>query len=181
MAVKRTKKKKRLKGLVQVYTGDGKGKTTAAIGLCVRAAGHGLKSCIIQFMKGVDYGELKFCRNTDSIKILQYGTKKFVNSKPTNADVMRANTALQEAERIIKNMEFDIVVLDEINIAVAWKLVELSRVLKLIENKPDCVELILTGRYAHTKIIKSADLVTEMKEIKHPYRSGLKARMGIEY
>ncbi len=171
------------RGLVQVYTGNGKGKTTAAFGLVLRAVGRGLKVYIIQFIKGgFDYGELYVMDRLPNFKLKAFGRGKFVTLKPPEKeDVELAEEAFQLAKEVVANGEYDIVVLDEINVALNLKLISLEGVLKLIKNKPKHVELVLTGRYAPDEIIDTADLVTEMKEVKHPFNKGYKARKGIEY
>ncbi len=176
---------KKLKlGLVQVYTGDGKGKTTAALGLAFRAIGHGMKVFVIQFMKGsVFYGELKTAQMLSPyITIVQKGREEFVNKEnPDPIDIKLAQEGVKLAEDIMRKNEHDILILDEINVAVDYNLVSLEQVLNLIHNKPKDMELVLTGRYAHPEIIKNADLVTEMVEIRHYYaEKGIDARDGIE-
>ncbi|MDH5482844.1 MAG: cob(I)yrinic acid a,c-diamide adenosyltransferase [Candidatus Bathyarchaeota archaeon] len=175
--------KKLEKGLVQVYTGDGKGKTSAAFGLALRAIGRGLKVYIIQFIKGgFDYGELYVIDKLPNLKLKAFGRGKFVTQKPPRKeDTKLAEEALQLAREVIENGEYDMVILDEINVALNLKLVNLESVLKLIKNKPKHVELVLTGRYASNEIIEAADLVTEMTEVKHPFKKGCQARKGIEY
>lgn len=175
--------KKLERGLVQVYTGDGKGKTTAAIGLAMRALGNGLKVYMIQFMKGqIFYGELKIAEEyAPDFVIKQCGRPDFVNPKnPDSIDIKIANEALEHVRDILKRGEYDIVILDEINVALKFGLVRLKDVVELIKIKPAHVELILTGRYAHPEIIELADLVTEMKPVKHYYDRGIEAREGIE-
>lgn len=171
------------KGLIQVYTGNGKGKTTAAFGLALRAVGRGLKVYAIQFIKGgFDYGELYVVDRLPNLKLEAFGRGKFVTEKPADkADVKAAEEALALAEKVVKSGEYDIVILDEINVALHLELIKVEKVLKLLKNKPKHVELLLTGRYAPNEIIEVADLVTEMKEIKHPYSKGYEARKGIEY
>jgi cob(I)alamin adenosyltransferase len=171
------------KGLVQVYTGNGKGKTTAAFGLALRAIGRGLKVYIIQFIKGgFDYGELYIVDKLPNLTLKAFGRGKFVTEKPPGkADVELAEEALALAEEVVKSGEYDIVILDEINVALNLKLIQIEKVLELIKNKPKHVELVLTGRYAPNEIIEAADLVTEMKEVKHPFNKGFQARKGIEY
>ena len=171
------------KGVVHVYTGNGKGKTTAALGLGLRAIGHGLKVYMIQFMKGgFNYGEYRSVKLLPNFKIVQFGRPELVNpSNPTEEDVKAVREALNHAREIIMSGEYDVVILDEINVAIDFKLIDVQDVLELIKNKPKHVELILTGRYAPSEIIKAADLVTFMREIKHPYRQGLPARKGIDY
>jgi cob(I)alamin adenosyltransferase len=170
-------------GLVQVYTGNGKGKTSAAFGLALRAIGRGLKVYIVQFIKGgFDYGELYVVDRLPNLKLKAFGRGEFVTEKPPGKeDVELAQEALALAEQVVKSGEYDIVILDEINVALNLKLINLDEVLELIENKPKHVELILTGRYAPKEIIEAADLVTEMKEVKHPFNKGYQARKGIEY
>jgi len=171
-------------GLVEVYTGDGKGKTTAALGLALRACGQGLKSYMIQFMKGeIYYGELGAVKNLpdDCFTITQMGRPDFVSrDNPDPIDVELAQKALELAREVIETGGHDILILDEVNVALDFGLISTSEVLKLIDSKPQEMELILTGRYAPRAIIDRADLVTEMKEIKHPYMRGIPARVGIE-
>lgn len=171
------------RGLIQVYTGAGKGKTTAAIGQAMRACGHGLKVIMIQFMKGnIDYGELKIAESLPNFSIEQYGLPTFVEKgKPKEEDLRLARAGFDRAKETIQSGKFDLVILDEINVAVDYGLIPLEQVLKLMEEKPQTVELILTGRYAHPQIAKLADLVTEMVDIKHHYGRGVHARKGIEY
>lgn len=170
-------------GLTQVYTGEGKGKTSAAFGLALRAIGRGLKVYMIQFIKGgFDYGELYIASGLPHFKLAAYGRGKFIEGGvPTEEDFRLAKEALDHAKRIIEGGEYDIVILDEINVAMAYKLLSVEDVLALIKNKPKKVELVLTGRGAPDEIIEMADLVTEMREVKHPYKQGIKARWGIEY
>ena len=171
------------KGLVQIFTGDGKGKTSAAIGAVLRALGHGLRVYIVYFMKGdYPYGERHILSQLPNINMASFGQRGFVdpaNVKPEEKE--QARLALAAARQAMLSGEYDLVVLDEVNVAVAWKLIELDEVIKLIDDKPPKVELILTGRQADTKLVQMADLVTEMLKIKHPYDSGIKARRGIEY
>ncbi|MCK5560935.1 MAG: cob(I)yrinic acid a,c-diamide adenosyltransferase [Thermoplasmata archaeon] len=170
-------------GLVQVYTGTGKGKTTAALGLALRAVGKGLKVYMIQFMKGdIEYGEITTAKKMENFEIIQIGRPEFVDkSNPAEIDIELANKALEHAKEIITGGDYDIVILDEINVALDWKLIELEKVIDLIKSKPEHIELVLTGRYAPQEIIEVADLVTEMQEIKHPYNDGVEARDGIEH
>ncbi len=170
-------------GLVQVYTGNGKGKTSAAFGLALRAIGRGLRVYVIQFIKGgFDYGELYIVDKLPNITLKAFGRGKFVTEKPPKKeDIELAQKALALAEEVVKGGEYDIVILDEVNVALNLKLIRIEKVLELIRNKPEHVELVLTGRYASHEIIKAADLVTEMKEVKHPYNNVYQARKGIEY
>jgi len=171
------------KGLIQVYTGNGKGKTSAAFGLALRAVGRGLKVFIIQFIKGgFDYGELYVVNKLPNLTLKAFGRGKFVTEKPASReDVKLAEEAFALAEKVVKSGEYDIVILDEINVALKLELIKTQKVLKLVKNKPKHVELVLTGRYAPKEIIEAADLVTEMEEVKHPFNSGYEARKGIEY
>jgi len=171
------------KGYIQVYTGNGKGKTTASLGLTVRAAGHGLRSVIIQFMKGwIDYGELRGVEMLSPfVELHQAGRDTFVNRKnPDPEDIRLAREGWELAKTTILERKADIVVLDEINCAVDFGLLPVSEVLDLLQRKPDGMEIVLTGRGAPEEIIAAADLVTEMKEIKHYYDKGLDARIGVE-
>jgi cob(I)alamin adenosyltransferase len=174
------------KGLVIVYTGNGKGKTTAALGVALRAAGHGKRTLIIQFIKSFkDYGELKFVKKYNcgiEIKTLGKGYVKIKGDKfPFEEHVKAAKQALKFAEDQILSEKYDIIVLDEINIALDKKLLTVQEVLNLIKQKPADLHLILTGRSAPKKLIQLADLVSEVKEIKHPLKKGIVAQKGIEY
>jgi len=170
-------------GLVQIYTGEGKGKTTAALGLGLRAIGKGYKVYMIQFMKGdIDYGEILSTKNIDGFTIEQFGRADFVDrDNPEEIDIGFARKALERAQEILIGKKCDILILDEVNVALDWKLIKLNDIIQLIKNKPKKIELILTGRYADPKLIELADLVTEMKEIKHPFHHGILARDGIEH
>lgn len=167
--------------LVQVYTGPGKGKTTAALGLAVRAAGHGFKVYMIQFMKGrINYGELKTAESIPNFEIKQFGRPEFVSKEnPDPEDIRLAQEGFEHAKSIIFSKDYDIVILDEINVAMDFKLIPVQDVVALIEEKPETVELVLTGRNCPREIVKTADYVTEMLEIKHPYAEGTLARKGI--
>jgi cob(I)alamin adenosyltransferase len=171
------------RGLIQVYTGNGKGKTSAAFGLALRAVGRGLRVFMIQFIKGgFDYGELYVVDKLPNLTLKAFGQGKFVTEKPPGKeDIALAGQALALAEETIKGGRYDVVILDEVNVALSLKLISLEKVLRLIKEKPKHVELVLTGRDAPEEIIEAADLVTEMREIKHPYKKGLPARKGIEY
>jgi cob(I)alamin adenosyltransferase len=171
------------KGYIQVYTGNGKGKTTAAIGQAVRAAGAGLKTVIIQFMKEYPYSEIVSLNELSKwITVEQYGKDDFVykGKMPGEEDLAVALRALKRAEDIMLCNEYDIIILDEIIVAIYFKLFPISDVIDLINKKPDNVEIILTGRYCPEEIIEKADLVTEMKEIKHYYTKNVLSRKGIE-
>ncbi|HHU69448.1 MAG TPA: cob(I)yrinic acid a,c-diamide adenosyltransferase [Thermoanaerobacterales bacterium] len=170
-----------MKGYVQVYTGNGKGKTTAAIGLAMRAVGAGLKVYIAQFVKGMHYSELNTLeRFKHEITVKQFGRGCFIYKTPKQEDIDAAKMGFQEVKEAVNSGEYNLVVLDEINIALYYNLIPLEEVLQLIDEKPDDVELVLTGRYAPSEIIEKADLVTEMKEIKHYYTKNVEARVGIE-
>jgi cob(I)alamin adenosyltransferase len=169
-------------GCVQVYTGDGKGKTTAALGLALRATGRGLKVCIFQFIKGGGlYGEhLAAEKLAPLLTIIQSGRPGWVNTKDITEDRLVAQEAFIKARTLLMSGEFDLFVCDEINGAVGFGLIDVQQVLELIATKPQKTELVLTGRNAHEKVIEAADLVTEMREIKHYYNAGVPARTGIE-
>jgi cob(I)alamin adenosyltransferase len=171
------------RGLVQVYTGEGKGKTTAALGLALRATGHGLRVEIVQFMKGwPGYGELKGVEWLPTVAIHPFGRSGWVHPEhPQPEDHERAAEALAYALEVITRGEADIVVLDEINVALDYGLLDLEAVLALLDRKPPAMELILTGRNAHPELIRRADLVTEMRKVRHPYDQGLEGRRGIEF
>ncbi len=169
--------------MIQVYTGNGKGKTTAALGLACRAVGYGFTVFIIQFMKGnIEYGELETARKlAPYLTIRQMGRECLVRrDSPDPVDVQCAQEALAMAREVIREGKYDIVILDEINVVVDLGLVKKEEVLELMDMRPAHVELILTGRYAAPEIIDRADLVTEMVEIKHYYQQGIQARVGIE-
>jgi len=170
-------------GLVEVYTGAGKGKTTAALGLALRAAGQGLRIYIIQFMKGwPHYGELVSVKKLPEITLRQFGRPDFVDKDdPHPEDIRLAREALEHARHIINGGKHDMLILDEVNVAQAWGLIELDQLLALLDAKPQDMELVLTGRSAHPEITKRADLVTEMLDIKHPFDAGVPARPGIEF
>jgi len=170
-----------MKGYVQVYTGDGKGKTTAAIGLAVRAIGAGLKVFIGQFVKGMQYSELKSLeRFAPQLKVRQYGRSAFVHNKPTENDFRLAQEGYEDIRLAIRSTEYDLVTLDEANIAVYLSMLTVDNLLALIDEKPDSVELVFTGRKADPRLLERADLVTEMQEVKHYYQKGVTARDGIE-
>ena len=167
-------------GMVHLYTGNGKGKTTAAFGLAVRAAGRGYKTFIGQFLKGVEYGELKIEEFTGGlVKVRQFGKKSFVHAI-TDEDVKLAEKGFEECKKAVFSGDYHIVVFDEINVALYFKLLPVEKVVDLIKNRPKNVEIVLTGRYAPEELIELADLITEMKEIKHYYQKGIEAREGIE-
>ena len=171
------------RGYIHVYTGDGKGKTTAALGLALRAMGHGLRVFVIHFMKGnIRYGELEMARKLGpDLEIRQMGRETFVNREnPDPEDVRLAREALVLAGEVTGAGKYDLVVLDEVNVAVDFGLIPVDGVLELMRNRPKHVELVLTGRNAHPEVVAEADLVTEMKLIKHYYDRGVAAREGVE-
>jgi len=168
-------------GYVQVYTGNGKGKTTAAIGLAIRAAGAGMRVYIAQFVKGMHYSELDALdRYADRITLKQYGRDCFIHKEPDPEDIRAARQGLEEVKGILASGEYQMLILDEANIATHYKLFSADELIELIRSKPASVELVITGRNADPGVIAMADLVTEMKEIKHYYQKGVQARTGIE-
>ena len=172
------------RGLVQVFTGEGKGKTTAALGTILRAAGHGLKIFIIFFIKGdYAYGEYKTLVTLPNVKMASFGLRQFIyKDRGINPEEKKqAEAALSAAREAVNSGRYDLVVLDEINMALDFKLLDMDDVLSLIKHKPSHVELILTGRRADARLIEAADLVTDMVNVKHPFDKGVKARRGIEY
>ena len=170
-----------MKGYVQVYTGNGKGKTTAALGLSIRAAGAGLKVFIAQFLKAGDYSEIKALKKFSGlITVEQYGLGRFVKGKPAPEDIKAGKEGLARIKSIIAAGEYDLVIIEEGNVAVMCGLFSVEDLLDIIDSKPDGMELVITGRGAASRIIEKADLVTEMKEIKHYFKKGVKARFGIE-
>lgn len=171
------------KGYVQIYTGNGKGKTTAAIGQAIRAAGFGLKTYIIQFMKEYPYSELNGLSSLKEwITIEQFCGDDFVYRKelPDDAEKDRARQGLSKAKSKMLSGNYDIIILDEVCVAIYFGLFSDEEIMTFIKQKPENVELILTGRYCPDKLIERAELVTEMKEIKHYYQDGIAARKGIE-
>jgi cob(I)alamin adenosyltransferase len=170
------------RGYVHLYTGDGKGKTTAALGLALRCAGYKNKVFIGQFMKGMHYGELSVLQHIDEIDVEQFGDTGCIRKEEvTDLHRQQAETGMARIEQVLSSGEYKMVIMDEIVVALWFGIVELSRVLDILRQRPDTVELILTGRKAPEPLIKAADLVTEMQEIKHYYRDGVPAREGIEY
>ncbi len=169
-------------GCIQIYTGNGKGKTTAALGLALRAVGRGLRVCVFQFIKGGGpYGEHLLAEKLAPLyTIIQTGRPGWVNTKDSAEDRQLAQDALRRARTLLVSGEFDLLICDEILGAVGFGLIDVEQVLELLALKPKAVELVLTGRNADQRLIDAADLVTEMKEIKHYYRAGVPARVGIE-
>ncbi len=168
------------KGYIHIYTGNGKGKTTAAFGLSLRAVCAGKKVYIGQFVKGMKYSEVKAEEYLPNLEIHQFGRSCFIDREPTDEDIKLAQDGFEKCKKIMSNGEYDLVVLDEINIALFFKLLKVEEVIKAINEKASNVELVLTGRYAPQELVDIADLVTEMKEIKHYYQKGVTARKGIE-
>jgi len=170
-----------MKGYIHVYTGNGKGKTTAAIGLSVRAIGAGKKVFFAQFVKGQTYSESKTIQHfLPQITIKQYGLDCFIYNNPKQEDIDIARKGFQEVSEIILAGKYDVVVLDESNIAIFYNLFSGEELIDVLKGKPVQTEIIITGRYATDKLIEFADLVTEMKEVKHYYNQGIQARIGIE-
>ncbi len=171
-----------MKGYTQIYTGNGKGKSTAAFGLALRAAGAGKKVFIGQFVKGRPYAEIKAFRSfLPDIELEQFGRGCFIVRKPGAEDRAAAIKGLEKVQALVASGNYDLVILDEVNIALHYKLIPEEAVVQILNNKPAHVELVLTGRYAPKALIDMADLVTEMKEIRHYYSKGVEAREGIEF
>lgn len=168
------------KGYCHIYTGNGKGKTTAAFGLALRAACAGKKVYIGQFVKDMAYSETKVTNYLESIDIDQLGLGCFIDQAPTEKDYQAARSALDQCAEYLKKGVYDVVILDEINIAISLKLISAEAVLKILKERSPNVEVVLTGRYADQSLIDYADLVTEMKEIKHYYQEGVLSREGID-
>lgn len=168
-------------GFIQVYTGNGKGKTTAALGLALRAYGAGKSVFIGQFVKGKHYSELESIKkNLKEMVVKQFGLDCFIVNEPKKKDFIVANKGLNEMKKIIESGKYELIIMDELNIALYYRLFDLNKVLEILKQKPKHVEIVITGRYAHEKIIEIADLVTEMNEIKHYFQKGIQARTGIE-
>jgi cob(I)alamin adenosyltransferase len=176
-----TSEKRSSIGYVQVYTGDGKGKTTAALGLALRASGHGMRTYIGQFMKGQHYGELDALRDHPHIRVEQYGDARCIRREEVTPRYRaQAQQGLRRAQEAMLSGQYDIVVLDEVNVAIWFGLLTVEELLALLDRRPEHVEVILTGRRAPQELIERADLVTEMREVKHYYQQGVMAREGIE-
>ena len=170
-------------GLVHIYTGDGKGKTTAAIGLAVRAVGRGWRTAVIHFLKAQTTGEdIAAARLQPQLSAMSFGCDTMVDpSSPAPEDIAAAEDGLQHSQSIISDGEHDLVILDEICLAVAWNLLKLDDVIAMIETRPPGVEIVLTGREADRRLIELADYVTDMRCVKHPFDKGIEAREGIEH
>lgn len=169
------------KGYIHLYTGNGKGKTTAAFGLSIRAVGAGKRVFIAQFVKGMHYAELDTIKRIPEIETHQYGLDCFIRNEPSQKDIEAAQTGLVEVGKILSRNIFDVLILDEICIALHFHLIEEDQLLSILKTKPENIEIVLTGRYAPKSLYEIADLITEMKEIKHYYNTGILARQGIEY
>ena len=170
-----------MKGYIQVYTGCGKGKTTSSLGLALRAAGAGLRVFIAQFIKGGQYSELEALKRfSDLITIEQYGLGRFIEGQPAPEDIRAALDGVAKVKEILSSGAYDLVILDEANVAVKYDLFSEADLLEIMDSKPAAVELVITGRYATDAVMAKADLVTEMKEIKHYFHQGVPARVGIE-
>jgi len=170
-------------GLVEVFTGNGKGKTTAALGIAIRALGHGLKVHIVFFMKGeFPYGEQKVLSQLQGLSCERFGSLEFVDpSHVKEEEKIQARQALESARKALSAGLYDVVILDEVLVASAWGLIAVDDVARLIREKPERIDLVLTGRYADPVLLELADLVTEMKEVKHPYKKGHLSRQGIDF
>jgi cob(I)alamin adenosyltransferase len=178
---RKTKRNKLNKGYIHVYTGNGKGKTTAAIGLAIRAAGAGMRVLFIQFIKGTAYSEIFALKMlSEQITVRQYGRGRFIKGEPCQEDIDATEQGLAEIKQALSGGGYDVVVLDEANIAIQCNLFSIEKLVELIASKPMDVELVITGRYAHPFLLDCADVVTEMKEVKHYYQKGITARVGIE-
>jgi len=171
-----------LPGLIMVYTGDGKGKTTAAVGQAIRALGHGYRVFMIHFMKGRDYGEFLATDKMQNLILVRAGRDDFVSrDNPDPIDVELAENGFKQAEKAVMSGDYNLVVLDEINVAIDYGLIEESRLLELLKNKPQHVAVVLTGRNASPELVKVADTVSEVLAIKHHYDTGADCCKGIEY
>ena len=169
------------KGYIHIYTGNGKGKTTAAFGLAIRAALSGKKVFIGQFVKDMKYNETKIEKYLDNIEIKQLGRGCFIYENPENVDKEIAKKGLIECGILLSSGDYDLIILDEINIALYYKLFEVSDVIEVLNNRSEKTEVVLTGRYAPKELIEMADLVTEMVEVKHYYTQGILSRSGIDF
>lgn len=168
-------------GYIQVYTGDGKGKTTAALGLALRAAGADLNVYIAQFIKSGDYSEIKaLSRLADRITVRQFGLGRFIKGKPSPEDLAAAQKGLEAIRAAIASGNYQVVIMEEGNVAAMCGLFPVDEILTIMTQKPGDVELVITGRGADARVIEKADLVTEMKAVKHYYQAGVPARTGIE-
>jgi cob(I)alamin adenosyltransferase len=170
-----------MKGYIQVYTGNGKGKTTAALGLAIRAAGAGLKVFIAQFIKMGEYSEIKALKRfEDLITVEQFGTGRFIKNAPSGSDIEAAQAGIKKIKKILSSGQHHMVIMEEANVAAKLGLLAVEDLLEIMAEKPENVELVITGRGADSRLIEKADLVTEMKEVKHYFKKGVTARIGIE-
>jgi len=170
-----------MKGYVQVYTGDGKGKTTASLGLSLRAAGAGLRVYIAQFIKSGDYSEIKALRRfEDLITVEQFGLGRFIKGRPSDADIQAAAAGIEKIKQVFAAGRHDVVIVEEGNTAAGCGIFPVETLLELMRSRPESVELVITGRGAAPEVIAQADLVTEMQAVKHYYEQGVVARVGIE-
>lgn len=170
-----------MSGFIHLYTGNGKGKTTAALGLALRAVGAGKTVFIAQFVKGMHYSEMEALKNIPKIVLKQFGLDCFIKNTPSQKDVDAAQSGLMEVSNLISKNTFDMIILDEICIALYYHLFKIDEVLTLLKTKPPEMEIVMTGRYAPPELYEAADLITEMTEIKHYYHKGIEARIGIEF
>ena len=170
-----------MKGYVHVYTGEGKGKTTATLGLIIRAAGAGMKVFLAQFLKKGDYSELGALKRFDDlVTVEQFGIGRFIKGKPSPEDIAEARRGLERVKEVLASGTYQMVVLDEGNVALHFHLFSLEELLQVIDSRPEATELVITGRNAAPEVMARADLVTDMQEVKHYYRAGVQARVGIE-
>jgi cob(I)alamin adenosyltransferase len=168
-------------GYVHIYTGNGKGKTTAALGLALRSAGAGLKVYFGQFLKKGDFSEIKALRRFPEITVRQFGCGRFVKGRPTTAEIAAARRGLVSLRKAMLGGVYDLIIADEANCAVTCGLVSVKDLLQLIAEKPASVDLVFTGRGAHPRLIKHADLVSVIQARKHPFNAGVKCRKGIDW
>ncbi len=170
-----------MKSYLHVYTGEGKGKTTAALGLTIRAAGAGHKVFLAQFIKGGRYSELNALKRFDDlVTVEQFGRGRFMDGKPSESDIIAARNGLKKMKAILSSGDYKVVILDEANIALYYNLFTVKEIIDLIDCRSKDTELVITGRHAPPEVLEKADLITEMKAVKHYYKEGVKARVGIE-
>lgn len=167
--------------MIQIYTGHGKGKTTAAIGAAIRASGAGMNVFIAQFVKGMHYSELEVLKNIPSITLEQFGRDCFIEKEPTQADIDAAQMGWKKVKVLFQEEKYQMLILDELCIALYYKLIDINEVIEQLKNADEKKEIIITGRNAPDALVELADLVTKMREIKHYYNNGTQARKGIEY
>lgn len=166
---------------IHIYTGKGKGKTTAALGLVLRAYGAELRVFFAQFLKKGDYSEIGVLQKlSDRVDVRQYGSGDFFDDRPSEEDVKAVKKGMSEVENALKSGDYDLVVLDEANVALFYKIIDIDHFINILKERAEGIEVVLTGRYANDRLIEIADLVTEMKEVKHYFRKGVEARKGIE-